>query len=135
VRKGITDEFRAKTISKEVFRLRNAEIALEWRELNEEEREGSKVEEIGPSKEKGKGDEEKVTEGRDDEEVDGLPVIRTRKRKVAEPVEDEEGEEDIDELEEGTTGGGRKWAKREDKGLLVFEGPVSYIQYFSHLLI
>jgi hypothetical protein len=119
-RTTLAGEFRAKTIAKEEFRVRNAEIALEWRELDEEERGGRKVEESGGSEEKERGEEEK-------EQVDGLPVVRVRKRKAAvvEVEEDDEGEDEHDELDEEAVGGVRKRARHEETGLLVFEGPVS----------
>jgi hypothetical protein len=116
----LAGEFRAKTISKEIFRVRNAELALEWRELDEEEQ--GEVE----AKEAGEEPEEKEVEGNDekDERVDGLPVVYMRKWK-ARVVEDVEGEVEVEELKE-TVGGEQKRVRREETGLLIFNGPVSF---------
>jgi hypothetical protein len=42
-------------------------------------------------------------------------------------VEDEEGEDELDELDEDAARGERKRARHEETGLLVFKGPVSLI--------
>jgi hypothetical protein len=126
VRTTLAGEFRAKTISKGIFRVRNAELALEWRELDEEERGEAEA------KETEKEPEEKEVEGNDeeDERVDGLPVVYTRKWK-ARVVEDIEGEDEVEELEE-TVGGEQKRARREETGLLIFNGPVSFFSSQFH---
>jgi hypothetical protein len=70
----------------------------------------------------------------EEEQVDGLPVVRVRKRKAT-VVEDEEEDEGKGELDEEAVGGVRKRARHEDTGLLVFEGPVSlFLLIISSLL-
>jgi hypothetical protein len=132
-RATLTEEFRAKTVSKEALRERNAALQAEARAIEEEEQAGTKDEESRLETDVGeeKGEEGKVDE---DEEVDGLPVIRMRKRRIEEVEENEEGEEEVDELEEDARRGGEKRPRQEETGLLVFKGPVSLIQSISNLL-
>jgi hypothetical protein len=125
----LTEEFRAKTLSKEALRERNAVLQAEAKAIEEEEREDE-----GGKENETEEHEEKRDEGNGDEEVEDLPVIRTRKRKVAKVVEDDEGEEEVDELEEGTTEGDMKRPRLETTGLLVFKGPVSNLSIISNLL-
>jgi hypothetical protein len=49
---------------------------------------------------------------------------------VVEVIEDDEGEEEVYELEEDGKTGGAKRLRCEEKGLLVFEGPVSLFFFF-----
>ena len=121
----LTEEFRAKVVSKETLRERNAALQAEARAIEEEEQEEETAKEVGAEVEEEKGDEEKEDEG-----AEGLPVIYTRKRKV----EDDEGEDEVDELEETTTRAEAKRPRLEKTSLLSFKGPVSRLQLTSNLL-
>jgi hypothetical protein len=118
-RRRVLGEYRGKTLSKEGLQARNAELEAEARAIDRDEggELGNEEEEIGE-----KRDEERL-EG---EEFDGLPVIRTRKRKVT-VVEDNEGEEEKDELEEEVMGGEMKRARLDMVPAFEFEGPVSVL--------
>jgi hypothetical protein len=103
-------EFRAKTLSKEGLKSRNAEFEAEANAIDREER----------------GElEEKEVEEEKEELVEGLPVIRMRKRKAV--VVDDEGEEECDELDEEATGGEIKRARLDMVPTFEFEGPVSVL--------
>jgi hypothetical protein len=95
-------EFRAKTISKDDLQRRNRELAAEAKDIER--------------------NEEEVVDEEEDEE-DG-PVVRLGKRK-AKALEAVEGEDEVDEVDEGTTELEAKRARFEATGLIDFEGPVS----------
>lgn len=115
----LAEEFRAKTVSKEALRERNAVLQAEAKAIEEEEREDETAKEVGVEIDEG---EEQGDEGDKDEGEEGLPVVYTRKRKV----EVDEGEDEADELEETRTGGEAKRSRLEKTGLLSFKGPVSH---------
>jgi hypothetical protein len=104
-------EFRSKTLSKEGLKARNADFEAEANAIEKVER--------GELEEK----EVEVNEEEKEELVEGLPVIRTRKRKAI-VVEDDEGEEERDEIDEEATGGEIKWARLDMVPAFEFEGPV-----------
>jgi hypothetical protein len=94
-------EFRAKSLSKEELKKRNAELEAEARDIERDEA-GEEVE--------------------DDEEEPELPTVRLGKRKAVVLDVDEEEEEE-DELEADETKAKR--AKMSGSDLLDVEGPVS----------
>jgi hypothetical protein len=119
----LAGEFRAKTLSKEDLRERNTVLQAEARAIEVEEWGDVKDDEAGA--EIG-GHEEKEVEGNEEEKVEDLPVIRLRKWRVETIVEDDEGEEELDELDEGrTTADEVKRPRLREMGLLTFKGPVS----------
>jgi hypothetical protein len=94
-------EFWSKTISKDDLQRQNRELAVEAKDI--------------------KKDEEEVEDEEDEE--DG-PIVRLGKQK-AKVLEADEGKEEVDELDEGTTELEAKRARFEAMGLIDFEGPVS----------
>jgi hypothetical protein len=121
-------EYWDKTLSKEGLHAKNAELKAKAKAINREEHgEANEGETENEEEEKEeKRDEEREDEGRDEEEYDGLPVIRMRKRKAV-VLEDDKGEDEVDELKGDTTTGRAKRLRREEAGLLVFKGLVSLI--------
>jgi hypothetical protein len=128
-------EFREKTLSKEGLKAHNAELEVEAQAIDREENAGVNGGEMENEEEETeeRRDVERREEGHEDEEYDGLPVVRMRKRKAV-AVEEDEGEDEHDELDEETVGGEGKRVRHEEGGLLVFKGPVSFIQSISTLL-
>jgi hypothetical protein len=133
-RREALGEYRAKTLSKEGLQAKNAQFEAEAEAIDREERGETNEGEMENEEEEKEErlEEEKGREEEMDEEHDGLPVVRIRKRKAA-VVEDDEGEEELDELED-EAGGERKRARHEEGGLLVFKGPVSLNKPISNLL-
>jgi hypothetical protein len=131
-RREALGEYRAKTLSKEGLHAKNAQFEAEAKAIDREERgdadEGETGNGVGNEEEEmeEKRVEEKEEEENHDEEHDGLPVVRIRKRKAV-VLEDDEGEDEVDELEGETTTDRGKRSKREEGGLLSFKGPVSFI--------
>jgi hypothetical protein len=125
-RRQALGEYRGKTLSKEGLHARNAELEAEAKAIDREERGEANEGEVEQEEEMEERREEERREEENDEEHDGLPVVRIRKRKAA-VVEEDEGEEELDELEDDAARGERKRARHEETGLLVFKGPVSFI--------